>query len=291
MAILIRPGEPARKLHFHLGASTQHTVHEAELVGLLLGLHLIETDKKGKTSYALGADNQAAISALTVVKATNGKYIADELLKTAARIKKTRDSPRYSLTIRWTAVHAGIAGNEEVDGEAKKAAEGLTTEAKLLPPFLRRPLKLNGSALRQQKKSELKKRWKREWNASTRASKYKNIDPSFPSNKYMKLISDDRLSRADISRISQLITGHIPLNAYLERIRRVDSARCPACGHPKENVQHYILECPSYRHERWAMLKHCEGRDPKIQDILNNSKKVVPLANYIQATGLFEQGK
>jgi len=66
-AILTRTEEPTRKLHFHLGPSSQHTVHEAELVGLLLGLHLIKTDKKGKTGYALGADNQAALSALNAV--------------------------------------------------------------------------------------------------------------------------------------------------------------------------------------------------------------------------------
>ena len=36
-AILTRPGKPTRKLHLHLGDSTAHTVHEAELVGLLLG--------------------------------------------------------------------------------------------------------------------------------------------------------------------------------------------------------------------------------------------------------------
>lgn len=37
------------------------------------------------------------------------------------------------------------------------------------------------------------------------------------------------------------------------------------------------------------MLKHCKGKDPKLQDILDNGDLVVPLANYIQATGRFEQ--
>ena len=35
-ALLLREGEPARSLHYHLGPSSQHMVHEAELVGLLL---------------------------------------------------------------------------------------------------------------------------------------------------------------------------------------------------------------------------------------------------------------
>ncbi len=101
------------ELHFHLGQSTQHTVHEAELVGILLGLHLIKTDKKGRTSYSLGIDNQAAISALNVVKSSPGQYIADDILAAATQIKKSRNYPNYSLTFRWTAGHSGITGNEE----------------------------------------------------------------------------------------------------------------------------------------------------------------------------------
>jgi ribonuclease HI len=66
-AILIRPGKEMRKLHYHLGTADQHTVFEAELVGLLLGLHLIKTEKT-RTSYTLGADNQAALAAASISK-------------------------------------------------------------------------------------------------------------------------------------------------------------------------------------------------------------------------------
>ncbi len=158
-----------------------------------------------------------------------------------------------------------------------------------LPPLLRRPLKQNKSALRQHRKTLIKARWNIEWKASTRATKTNDIDPSLPSNKYLKLISDDRISRTDASRIFQLRSAHIPLNAYLERFKRVDNARCPACGHPKENVQHFLFDCPKYSYERWALLKHCKKRNPKLEDILNKSKMIVPLANFIQATGRFDQ--
>jgi hypothetical protein len=36
---------------------------------------------------------------------------------------------KFALTIRWTAGHSNIPGNEAVDKEAKKAAEGHTSEA------------------------------------------------------------------------------------------------------------------------------------------------------------------
>ena len=191
-AVLKRADQPTRKLHFHLGPSTHHTVHEAELIGILLGLHLIKTDKKAKTSYSIGVDNQAALSALNGVKATSGQYITDVILDTAAQNKKARNSARYSLKFRWTAGHTGIEGNEEADKEAKKAAEGETSDKKKLPPLLRKQIKSNKSALRQHKKGKLKTRWAQEWAVSPRYNKFKMLDPSFPSSRFIQLISDDR---------------------------------------------------------------------------------------------------
>ena len=198
-AIMIRQGEPNRVLHYHLGPSTNHMVHEAELVGMLLGLHLIKTDRKGRTSYTLGIDNQVVISALNLVKATTGQHIANEILETATCIKKQRNSSKYSLTVRWTAGHAGIEGNEEVDSKAKKAAEGHTSDKKVLLLLLHKALKNNKVALRQSRKEKLKKWWEQEWDASDRTAKYNSIGFSSLSNNFIKLISDDNLSRNDAS--------------------------------------------------------------------------------------------
>jgi len=62
-ALLTRTGGSARTLHLHLGSEDDHTVHKAELVGILLGLHLISTERRSGTTFALGSDNQAAIKA------------------------------------------------------------------------------------------------------------------------------------------------------------------------------------------------------------------------------------
>jgi hypothetical protein len=37
-AVLTRAGKPPHVLHMHLGTENEHMVHEAELVGMLLGL-------------------------------------------------------------------------------------------------------------------------------------------------------------------------------------------------------------------------------------------------------------
>jgi ribonuclease HI len=65
-AILTRPGQPEQALHYHLGPNNKHTVHKAELVGILLGIHLVKTKRKGKTSFVIGVDNQAALKAFKI---------------------------------------------------------------------------------------------------------------------------------------------------------------------------------------------------------------------------------
>jgi hypothetical protein len=45
-AVLMRKGRHTQTLRFHLGPESEHTVHEAELVGILLGLHILSTEKK-----------------------------------------------------------------------------------------------------------------------------------------------------------------------------------------------------------------------------------------------------
>ena len=79
-AVLIRSGNPVRKLHFCLGLESKHTVHEAELVGILLGLHLISTEKRSGTTCAIGADNQAALKAFLSQLRNPGHHLARESL-------------------------------------------------------------------------------------------------------------------------------------------------------------------------------------------------------------------
>ena len=80
-AVLIRKGRHTRTLHFHLGPSTEHTVHEAELVGILLGLHLLRTEKKkGNAQVMIGMDNQAAIKVFDSELRNPGHHLAHEAL-------------------------------------------------------------------------------------------------------------------------------------------------------------------------------------------------------------------
>jgi hypothetical protein len=82
--------------------------------------------------------------------------------------------------------------------------------------------------------------------------------------------------------------GHAPLNQYLYKFKKVDSLRCPACGHPNKTTDHFLLLCPKYEHERWPIISQNWGSLPKLTKILTSPKMLLPLATYIEATGRFQ---
>ena len=98
-------------------------------------------------------------------------------------------------------------------------------------------------------------------------------------------------------RHAQLQMGHFPLNFHLSRIGVIGSSDCQ-CGHPTEDVEHYLLECPLYidlRNELQNVL--LDLNVPMSVDVLltgsdrlsyDNNKIVFPsVHNYIRNSGRF----
>ena len=86
--------------------------------------------------------------------------------------------------------HIDVEGNELVDGVAKVAAEGNSSQEALLPPeWATSPLLASISALRQAFKMALHKQWQKAWSSSPHYVKISRIDPSLPSNKYKQIMA------------------------------------------------------------------------------------------------------
>ena len=132
-AVLTRPGHPIWLFHFHLGPEMEHTVHKVELIGTILALHLIKTKKNKKVNISIGIDNQAVLKVYHSSMKKPAHSVAREVLHLSNMLKKRTRSKGYSLTLRWTAGHKGIPGNELADKEAKRVVEGLSSE---FPPYI-----------------------------------------------------------------------------------------------------------------------------------------------------------
>ena len=212
-------GRRKKTITYHLGHENEHTIFEAELVGVILALHLLRCRKARTADAYIGLDNQAVIHALGDQKPKLGHYLLDKIHDLAkdfqiVEARKQGEGPaglrlgegvklnpnrRFSwhkvkikrtsrLTITWVPGHVGIEGNETVDAEAKKVAEGHSSELNKLPPFLcRKLLPTSVSANKQAYLGGLKNTWTNKWRQSTRGLKLLRIDRSIPSRKFLNL--------------------------------------------------------------------------------------------------------
>jgi hypothetical protein len=246
-------------------------------------------EKRSGTTCSIAVDNQAMLKAFNSDLRKPGHHLAREALHLANQMQKRKGKHKYKLTLRWSAGHVGIAGNEKADLEAKKVASKHSSQVSLLPPYLRKPLFSNPSALRRDHSDKLKKDWSTKWSQSKRGKMAKRMDSSSPSVKFLKTISNPKLSRKAASQIAQLRMQHYPLNGYLHKIKQVDKVNCPACGADVESITHFLLTCQSYAHERWALAQQVRKSKKRmtVEALLGDLEFALPLANYIESTGRF----
>jgi len=85
-------------------------------------------------------DSQAFIKSMGMRKAGPGQYLVMEYLRLAEIINDETDVPILADTdkfaLKWVVAHEGVAGNERVDEEVKKAAQGEMRSPEELPPIL-----------------------------------------------------------------------------------------------------------------------------------------------------------
>ena len=83
----------ARSLWFYLGTPQEHTVYEAEGVGLLMGLYLLNGLSRQLTHPMVpGTDSQAIIRSLNNQLAHSGQYLLDAIHQAAKQLHEKQDS-------------------------------------------------------------------------------------------------------------------------------------------------------------------------------------------------------
>jgi ribonuclease HI len=285
-AALLKTGQEPRILTYHLGTLDDHTTFEAEAIGLSLALHMIRLDRHA-SSAAIRLDNQAVIQSLQYRKPRPSQYIINFLLLQIEDVLQHATDPDFVLSIVWVKGHIDVEGNELVDGAAKAAAAGESSQEALLPPeWATSTLPASISARKQAYKMALHRQWRKDWSSSPRYAKMSRIDPSLPSNKYKQIIAE--LSRAQSSLIIQLRSGHIPLNAYLHRISKRDSPICTHCKDGDETVHHFLFDCTTWSYERWPLSRRLGRASRSLATLLGTKKGVDEVLKYIGRTGRFK---
>ncbi|KAJ3518307.1 hypothetical protein NMY22_g13741 [Coprinellus aureogranulatus] len=248
--------EPRRTLHLHLGPKSRYSTFDAEWAGALMATWLLKEctdDSIGKETATVYVDNQSVITTATKDTPGPAQYLKEAMHDTAEMIR-SRGPVCKKFTLRWISAHSDVGRNERVDEEAKKAARGESSKACDLPYILRRPLPMSKSALVQEAKDKAKRDWKVAWQASTRSMRYNNLDEQFPPKTYLKVAANS--TRPLASALTQIRTGHMPLNAWLHKRKLAETDKCQQCNdNKKETIHHFLFECKAYRPMRYKMDK------------------------------------
>lgn len=275
-------------LWFHLGPSSRHTVYEGELIGICLALHiLLSLPFNIYSRIVIGSDSQAAIKALTNQSTHPAQYLLDYIHDSAEKLH-SKYKGNIDLQIHWTPAHRNFAPNERADELAKRAAKGSSSAASRLPSLIRNAaLPSSIPATRHKHLTALRENWKTRWKKSPRYPLSHSIDKSLPSNKFLYLV--DKMSRSQSAILTQLRTGHSPLNNHLFRIRCSETPVCPHCGNlTVETVCHFLLQCPQYQQERHSLRRKLKRAANSLSYLLSKPPAIKPLLKFITATKRFQ---
>ena len=287
-AVLYENGTKKRSLLYRLGTDAEHTVYESEAIGVLMGIELASSSRMARrrnVPVSISLDNTSVITSLNNQRPRPSHYILDWIHDA---VEELDEHVSDKLEIIWVPGHMGSRGNEEADGAAKQAAAGTTSRQGDLPRRIRgrKGLATSLSAMKQAFTREANEAWTKIWTKSPRYKFFRSYEKRERGCRYEKLVA--RLRRNQTSVLTQLRTKHIPLNFYLHRIKRADSAHCPHCPGRVESIRHFLFECRNYTRAREA-LKAKAGRDAfSIRHLLGSPAGTKHLLEYIHGTRRFE---
>ena len=160
VAVLYKKGKRIADLKYHLGTLAEHTTYEAEAIGVLLGLKLLQRMKDVKKA-TIFLDNQGVIQAIARHQPKSAQYILGQIHELANRVATPSRRQRIDLSIYWISGHDGVRSNEEVDVEAKRAAAGDNSQLSDLPSLLEaKLLPYSLAAVRQAFRADVRQDWR-----------------------------------------------------------------------------------------------------------------------------------
>ncbi|TEB20499.1 hypothetical protein FA13DRAFT_1586082, partial [Coprinellus micaceus] len=85
--------------------------------------------------------------------------------------------------------------------------------------------------------------------------------------------------------LTQIRTGHIPLNEWLHKRKLAESDMCDQCDeNKKESTHHYLFACKAFEQHRQKMDKGHKRAKRNLKSIFSSEKFTHILLRYVAAT-------
>lgn len=253
-----------RELCGYLGVNTDIT--QAELAAIHICACEIAKGDYGNSPIEIYSDSLGAVKAISSYK-IESKLVMDccEALNKLAQNRHT--------TLIWIKGHSDSLGNLKADLLAKRGASNPTPGPE---PFL---------SLKEKKCREICDSWssnmsRDRWRSANTCSHTKEF-VAFPQKELTnKLLT---LNKLDMSITISIITGHIRLNAYLNKIGIRDDPDCDYCGRAPESAKHFLCACTGLSHLR-NLIFNKEFLSP--DEVM--SFHAACIANFVKQSGRFQ---
>jgi len=122
----------------------------------------------------------------------------------------------------------------------------------------------------------------RQWTFSTTSAGLKTLDWKRQIEK-RPWFQDPHWKRSEISRINQLLTGHMPTRTHLQACGcPVESTLCRICNETKETRDH-LLECPRLAQLRLSLFNTEDSIQPILKNLQQSKLTYQLLREYVQS--------
>ena len=255
-------------LHFdgfhHLGGRT--TVFQAEIHAITASTHtLLEYEPRGQNIHYF-IDNQAAITALGKYEIKNKQILeCKQLLNQLSSDNKVR--------LLWIPGHTGHLGNEVADRKAKLGVRQVVFGPEPILP-------IGAASVKEDIKNWGKREHQTSWTNLPTCNHTKLMVP-LANGKIWRQIN--KLSRQDIRRKTQMLTGHCTLQKHLVNMKFEQDTTCQQCLEDEETAEHFLADCPAFATVRQQTLGNMFLRRNELKSL-----KVSNILKFCKETGRFE---
>ncbi len=209
------------------------SIYTAELLAIQEALRWLKDRLPLVKKVVIWSASKGAVSSLNGYKTKNSMAI-----ETMYLLREL--TACMSVQIKWVKGHSNCTGNEYADLLARKGAE----EARMVSyssPYVALPPKQVKKAI----SNAVLRKWQARWD-NTQTCKVSHLFKPNVGNEYVIT----KLSLEEISKLSQIITGHGLFKRHMRHWNEIDDISCALCGEDQEYSWHLWEYCPSLITER-----------------------------------------